>query len=208
MPVPSDPPIYHITHVDNLPGIMQAGCVWSDARRVRSNLQVTNIGYSHIKQRRLTRPVPVAAKGMLGDYVPFNFCPRSVMLYVVSRGHVDYSAGQNAIVHLVSTVRTAIHTGRPWAFTDRHADLRHAEYHDDLKDLGEVAWDVMPLRWWNDPPVNQELRQAEFLVHDRFRFDAVTEIGVIHEGMAGQVRSLLAPSVHRPAVHVRPDWYY
>ena len=73
MPVPSDPPIYHITHVDNLPGIMQAGCVWSDARRVRSNLQVTNIGYSHIKQRRLTRPVPVAAKGMLNDYVRSTF---------------------------------------------------------------------------------------------------------------------------------------
>jgi hypothetical protein len=141
----ADPAIFHITHIDNLPGIMRDGCLWSDARRIRQNLPVTNIGYQHIKQRRLTRPVPVAAQGMLGDYVPFNFCSRSVMLYVVNKGHKDYGRGQDEIVHLVSTVQTAIATGRPWAFTDRHADLRHAAYYDDLADLGEVAWPVMPL---------------------------------------------------------------
>jgi hypothetical protein len=205
MSVPHDPPIYHITHIDNLPSIIQAGCVWSDARRVSHGFAVTNIGYSHIKQRRLARPVPVAARGMLGEYVPFNFCPRSVMLYVCNKGHANYGGGQNQIVHLVSTVRTAMSTGRPWAFTDRHADLRHATYYADLKDLGEVAWQVMPLQWWNEPET-QELRQAEFLVHDWFRWDAVLQIGVISETVATRVRSLLPAQT--PTVHVRPEWYY
>jgi hypothetical protein len=207
MVVPSDPRIYHITHVDNLPGIHRDGCLWSDAQRIRRRLQVANIAYLHIKQRRLRRPVPVAAKGMLGEYVPFNFCPRSVMLYAVHRGHGDYSNGQSDIVHLVSTVRRAISTGRPWAFTDRHADLLYADYYDDLSDLGEVAWDVMPLIWWNDDELKSR-RQAEFLVHDWFRWDAVLEIGVIDDTMAARVRSLLPQSVQNPAVVVRQDWYY
>lgn len=84
---------------------------------------MTNIGHMHIKQRRLSRRVPAAAGGMLGDYVPFNFCPRSVMLFRVNKGHQDYPGGQEEVIHLVSTVQTAIATGQPWAFTDRHAEL-------------------------------------------------------------------------------------
>ena len=136
-------PIYHITHVDNLPGIIKAGRLWSDKQRISRGIAATNIGYSHIKQRRLTREVPVAAQGMLGEYVPFNFCPRSVMLYVIFRGHADYRSGQTPIVHLVSSVEAAMQVGRPWAFTDRHADLSYAQYFDDWQCKNRINWRVM-----------------------------------------------------------------
>lgn len=208
MLVPDDPKIFHITHIDNLPRILAAGCLWSDARRVRMGLEVHNIGYLHIKARRRERPVgEVAAGGKLGDYVPFNFCPRSVMLYKVHRGHDDYRAGQDGIVHLVSTARTAVATGRPCAFTDRHADVRYAAYYDDFADLGKVDWGVMHRKYWNEDEIS-ELRQAEFLVHDWFRWDAFLEIGVIDEAMADRVRSLLGSSVRGPTVNVQPQWYY
>jgi hypothetical protein len=93
--IPQDPAIYHITHVTNLVGILRDGCLWSDSQRIARSLQTTNIGYTHIKQRRLRRPVPVAALGVLGDYVPFNFCYRSVMLYALRGGHEDYAGGQD-----------------------------------------------------------------------------------------------------------------
>jgi hypothetical protein len=111
--VPTNPPIFHITHVENLASIAAHGCLWSDSQRIARNLRTRNIGYSHIKQRRLNRLVAASAGGMLGDYVPFNFCPRSVMLYVVSRGHTDYEGGQDEIVHLTSTVKTAMMFGHP-----------------------------------------------------------------------------------------------
>jgi hypothetical protein len=79
--VPLNPPIFHITHVENLPSIVAHGCLWSDSQRIARNLETTNIGYSHIKQRRLNRLVTAGVGGKLGDYVPFNFCPRSVMLF-------------------------------------------------------------------------------------------------------------------------------
>jgi hypothetical protein len=157
-------PIYHITHVDNLPSIVAHRCLWSDAQRIAQGIQNVNIGHSHIKQRRLTRAVPVAAKGVLGDYVPFNFCNRSVMLFPIHRNSVvGYAEGQEPIVHLVSSIETARASGKPWAFTDRHADVAYARYFDDLSHLAEVDWSVMPLIYWSGV---KEERQAEFLVHD------------------------------------------
>lgn len=78
--VPTHPPIFHITHVDNLAGILREGGLWCDAQRIARSIGHTNIGLLHIKQRRMNRPVVTHAGGKLGDYVPFNFCPRSVML--------------------------------------------------------------------------------------------------------------------------------
>ncbi|MCC6553858.1 MAG: DUF4433 domain-containing protein [Polyangiaceae bacterium] len=204
---PSDSKIFHITHLDNLQSIVNAECLWSDAQRILQGFSSTNIGHKHIKQRRLTRPVPVAAGGMLGDYVPFNFCPRSVMLYVVHRGHLDYGGGQEEVVHLVSTIQAAIATGRPWAFTDRHAELHYAEYFDDLSRLDEVDWSVMPRTYWSDPPV-KEKRQAEFLVHDWFPWSAIRWIGTSNSRVARQVEALLGPAAHKPRVTEEPQWYY
>jgi hypothetical protein len=203
--VPTNPPIFHITHVENLASIIAHGCLWSDSQRIARNLDTTNIGYSHIKQRRLNRLVTAGSGGKLGDYVPFNFCPRSVMLYVVSRGHVDYSGGQDEIVHLVSSVNTATSLGKPWAFTDRHADLAYATYFASLGELSEVDWNVMPLAYWAGDDV-KERRQAEFLVHTSFPWAAVERIGVKNAVVAAKVQALLAGRA--PTVAVQPDWYY
>jgi hypothetical protein len=203
-----DRPIYHITHKDNLPGILRATRIWCDAQRIRQGLPCTNIGYSHIKARRLKRRVEVAAGGMLGDYVPFNFCYRSVMLFVISRRHRDYQSGQGPVVHLVSTVGAAIDSGRPWAFTDRHAELGYAVYAADIAQEGIVDWSVMPLTRWAYPPVRREKRQAEFLVHDWFPWSAIQQIGVHDDQVAAEVMQILASAAHRPEVTVEPAWYY
>lgn len=168
----------------------------------------TNIGCSHIKERRMKRPVLVAAGGTLGQYVPFNFCPRSVMLYVVSQGHENYSGGQQPIVHLVSSVQTGIATGRPWFFTDRHADLEYAQQIGSLDALDKVDWQVMPLQQWGSNTETKEKRQADFLMHDWCPWTAITGIGVIDETIAGQIIKILAGVDHRPQVAVRRDWYY
>jgi hypothetical protein len=158
MTVPSDPPIFHVTHVDNLPGILREGGLWCDRQRVARQLESTNIGHVHIKERRLRRSVTTRAGGTLGDYVPFNFCPRSVMLFAVHKGHPDYAGGQEGVVHLVSTVSRAVSLGRAWAFTDRHAELAHALHFDDLAKLSEVPWHVMREQYWS---AVKEERQAE-----------------------------------------------
>ena len=83
MPPPTEPKIYHIVHVDRLASIVTDGALWSEAvlqRRARSG---TTIGMGTIKQRRLTTPVKCRPGLNVGDCVPFYFCPRSVMLYMI-----------------------------------------------------------------------------------------------------------------------------
>jgi hypothetical protein len=202
---PVDPKIFHITHVENLPGIIAAGGLWSDHQTENRGLQPVNIAHQHIKARRRTRTVNTASGGMLADYVPFNFCPRSVMLYAIHCGHLDYDGGQNAVVHLVSSVQQAIATGRPWVFTDRHAELAHAQQYTDLRHLDQVTWSAMPRPRWTDV---KEVRQAEFLVRDFFDRRAIVEVVARTEAMAALVSTAFSNVEDPPTVVVQPKWYY
>jgi hypothetical protein len=203
--IPSNPQIFHITHVGNVASIIAHGCLWSESQRIARGLATTNIGYSHIKQRRLNRPVKTAFGRRLGDYVPFNFCPRSVMLYVVAQGHSDYTGGQDDIVHLVSCVNTAVALRKPWAFTELHADLAYASFYSSLDKLSEVDWKVMPLKYWSNDDTKQK-RQAEFLVYESFPWSAVELIGVKNAATAAKLHAVISGG--RPTIAVRPDWYY
>jgi hypothetical protein len=101
-PPPSNPCVYHITHVSNLPRIIAAGGLVSDAAILKAGGPAASIGMSNIKQRRLS--LPTCHPGVnVGDCVPFYFCPRSIMLYVIHcANHPDltYRGGQGPIVHL------------------------------------------------------------------------------------------------------------
>jgi hypothetical protein len=182
---------YHSTHVDNLGGMIQEGRLRCDAQRISRSLVMTNIGYSHIKERRMRHHVTVAAGGTLENYVPFNFCSHSVLLYVVAQGQENYSSGQRRTVHLASSIQAALATGRPWFFTDRHGDLGYASQFDTLDRLDEVNWSVMPLAYWSDPEVKGR-RQAEFQVHDWCPWSAIEGIGVMDRALMQQLGTVLA----------------
>src|SRR5438094_4220821 len=82
--MPAEPKIYHITHVDNLPRILEAGVLWSDAKRLELGIDCEIVGMSSIKQRRIQELSVSCHPGTkVGHYVPFYFCPRSVMLYIL-----------------------------------------------------------------------------------------------------------------------------
>lgn len=81
---PAQPKIYHITPVENLSSIIADGGLWSDATMVARGGPAASIGLSRIKERCLNKIEVYCHQGtMVGDYVPFYFCPRSVMLYLL-----------------------------------------------------------------------------------------------------------------------------
>lgn len=165
-----------------------------------------NIGYSHIKQRRLLRPVNVAAGGMIGQYVPFNFSPRSVMLYVIHRGHADFQGGQDCVLHLISDTETISLSNEHCFFTDIHADLDYAEQIDDFSRLAELdIQKIINEKYWQD---FKEEKQAEFLAYESVQWHTVKRIGVKSQAVADDVNLLLQSAQHKPVVQVRPEWYY
>ena len=87
MNVPNAPKIYHIVHVDRLESIIADGFLWSDGEVQRRAPPGTTIGMSAIKERRLNE-LFLASHPLLtvGHCVPFYFCPRSIMLYLIHQG--------------------------------------------------------------------------------------------------------------------------
>ncbi len=119
----------------------------------------------------------------------------------------DYGGHESSIIHLVSTITTATHSGRAWAFTDRHAELAYALYYDNLAELARVNWSVMPLDVWRDQEI-KETRQAEFLVHDTFPWTCIRWMGVHNPTVAQAVTAVLNQAPHKPRIEVKPNWYY
>lgn len=149
---------------------------------------------------------------MVADYVPFYFAPRSPMLYTIYKGNVEgYEQGQRPVVHLVSAVEDAVALGKPWCFTDGHAEMAFSRFFDDLKDLDKIDWSVMKSKMWNDTdaqPDRKRKRQAEFLVHDFFPWSAIGAIGVIDADVESEVLNLIGKNPHQPQVVVKRNWYY
>lgn len=76
IPVPAQPKICHITHADNLAAIVSEGVLLSDATMLARGGPSVPIGMSAIKKRRVEEIVVSCHPGtMVGDYVPFYFCP-------------------------------------------------------------------------------------------------------------------------------------
>ena len=205
--------IFHITHLDNFPSILKDQCLWSDCDLLKSQNRRTVIGFDTIKRRRLEElPVSCHPSTNVGHYVPFYFCPRSPMLYVIHcrNAELTYQAGQDRIAHLVSRIDIAIENaaGRPWAFSDGNAGARYARFSNDLLQFDHfVDRNAVQATYWSDPTV-KERKQAEFLVHQQFPWTGFLTIGVINQSVADEVRRLLASQVHRPEVAVKRDWYF
>jgi hypothetical protein len=219
MPVPQQPKIYHICHVDRLPSIVADGWLWCDGEIARRAPAGTTIGMNAIKQRRLEELSLATHPGLhVGECVTFYFCARSVMLYLIYQGNhpeLTYRGGQGPIIHLEADLRAAVTWAdsepRRWAFTLSNAGAYYFEDRADLAQLGEINWDAVAARQWSGrsiSPAVKEGKQAEFLLEHSFPWHLVERIGVHSDAIYAQTLRALPPDGHRPAVEVRRDWYY
>ena len=210
-PVPTSPKIYHIVPVDNLGSIVADGCLWPDAKMANRRGAVI-IGNNEIKSDRLRLSVSCHASTHVGDYVPFYFCPRSVMLYVIYKGNhpnVAYRGGQSPVVHLVADLHEvldwAFQVKRRWAFTDINAANRAADFYNDPSQLDQLNWDAIAARLWTSC---RDHKMAEFLMHEGFPWELIHEIGVYSEDTGRRAIAAFGESRHRPPVRVKREWYY
>ncbi len=212
--MPKKPLIYHITHVDNLTSVINDYGLWSDAQMIKKGKKTECIGMSEIKQRRLKLPVSCYRGDCVGDYVPFYFCPRSVMLYIIHMGnHVSltYRGGQRQIIHLeadmIEVVRWANGSGCRWAFTLSNAGANYTEFCNSLEQLNEIDWEAVGSNNFSDRHV-KEGKQAEYLLHGYFPWNLIRRIGVYSPETRSIVLESITNAKHRPVVEVMRNWYF
>lgn len=207
--------IYHITHRNNLSTICREGHLWSDKIVRQRALSLQSIGMSTIKERRLTKiAVDCHPNSYVGEYVPFYFCPRSIMLYLLyKKNHPDihYQGSQQDIIHLQTNVQEVLNWAQqnttPWAFSDTNAGAKHAKFSKVAQDLALLHWDDIAKRNWANPKV-KAAKQAEFLVFKAFPFHLIKTIGIADKRIKPFVTQCLQDTPYQPRISIEPAWYY
>jgi ssDNA thymidine ADP-ribosyltransferase, DarT len=212
---PDRPKIYHITHIDNLPSIATGMGLVSDAQRIATDLSCSVVGMSTIKQRRLEEiEVTCHPSTMVGQYVPFYFCPRSIMLYILRMANhpdVSYRGGQPSIVHLQADFHQVIAWANsntvPWAFSSGNAGSRLTSFYNDPTQLSAIDWNAVASTDFRDAKT-KEGKQAEFLLFNVFPWTLIEKVGTIDSTIATRVKQALVTLGHQPTIAVEPTWYF
>ena len=212
MVVPTAAKIYHIVHVDRLPSIIAEGQLWCDAEMIQRGEVGTSIGIPSIKQSRLDRALNSYPKLRVGDCAPFYFCPRSIMLYVISKANspdLSYRGGQGPIIHLEADLLQAVAwanaNNRRWVFTTSNAGSSYFDDYADIAYLSKMDWDAVHARYWQD---RSHGKQAEFLMEKSFPWHLVTSIGVRSAKIRDEILEATSGSNSSPPVQIKLDWYY
>jgi hypothetical protein len=213
MPVPAQPKIYHIVHIDNLASIAGDGCLWSDSA-MGEREGGTVIGMGRIKHRRLGLPVSCHEGTKVGEYVPFYFCPRSIMLYVIhcaNHPELAYRGGQQPIVHLEADLHKVVQWAeaneRRWAFSLSNAGAFYTQFRTGLDRLDVINWNAVAATNFRAADV-KEAKQAEFLVQNSFPWHLIEKVGVYSESIATRVSAAIQGAAHRPQIEMKRGWYY
>ena len=223
MPVPNPVRLFHITAIANLPRICAAGMLVAKKRSADAGIDYQNIAHKGAQGARAIRALPDPPGGVVHDYVPFYFAPRSPMLRAIEGGKVaDCQWRQADIIHFETTVTRVTAGGKPFVFFDRNATLPYSQPYTDLARLDAVAWDLLTeypqldgfCKYWHDRPAvarhadRMERRQAEFLVKDAVDLTQLTRLGVVDEQRAAQVSTILEAARVDLRVDVMRDWYF
>jgi hypothetical protein len=132
-------PVFHMTHVDNLVNILKEGKLLAK-NQVKAQQRIS-IASEDVQSRREKRLVSKPPGGVLHDYVPFYFAPRSPMLYCNHRGSIPNAYNPADIIYLVTTAQE-IEAKKAVVFFDRHAVLNYAICFNQLKDLDKIDWRI------------------------------------------------------------------
>lgn len=213
LPDPFQIPIYHITHIDNLPRIIKSNGLWCDAERLKQGWDSINIAHKSLKERRMNTPVWIGTDtGVLGDYVPFYFCNRSPMLYAIKNGQIaGYEGFQSSIIYIVSSVGKILSGNRKWCFTDGHAVEAITEFFDDIKGLEKIDWNLINHWSWrntDDDNDRKRRKQAEFLVKESCPLSMFEKIAVYDKKHKELAENILASQKITIDVIIENKWYY
>lgn len=199
-------------HLDRLGSLIQNGYLWCDQEVRRFEAIGTTIGMDRIKERRLTSSLTSHPDLNVGQCVPFYFCPRSIMLYIIHRGNdpeMTYLDGQSPIVHLEFDLYSAVSwvnsQGLRWAFTLSNAGSYFFEDRCNLAQLDEIDWEAVQARNWRSC---KEGKQAEFLAERYFPWALVERIGVYNTTAYQQTSNIITSGAHRPSLEIKAEWYY
>lgn len=217
--------IFHITAIDNLEMICQQGALLSKTKSEQLGLQYHNIAHGGAQGTRSIKSVNNPPGGLIHEFVPFYFAPRSPMLSAIHHGQVkNCSYDQTGIIYFETTIELARQNGlQDFVFYDRNATLDYSRSFIDLNLLANaIDWFTLTetprldgfCKYFMNSHANpkyvdrMEKRQAEFLIKECVPLNWITRIGVINQAKEQEVNAILVKNGVNLTVDVMADWYF
>ncbi|MFZ2948064.1 MAG: DarT ssDNA thymidine ADP-ribosyltransferase family protein, partial [Desulfuromonadaceae bacterium] len=202
--------VYHFTHIENLPMILEHGLL-STNEKVTRGIDHQVIAYNGIQCRRAEMEITCAPGGLVHDYVPLYFCIRSPMLNAVISNKI---ADEQFIVYLEFPI--SIMSRYNCVFTDASANTAAApNFYSDPVQLDQIDWEAVATWKWAgkyDVDFQQPVRQrkmAELLVHSQLPICEVSRVVVWNESIRDSVFSMFDEyEITRPSVILGGKEYY
>lgn len=222
--MPTPVRLFHITALKNLEAICQQKALISKNRVGNHGINYQSIAHTGAQGARSRRSVPNPPGGLLHDFVPFYFAPRSPMLSAIESGKVDgCQLKQENIIYFETTVANIARFKLEFVFYDRNATYSYSKPYTDLDLLNSVIdWELLTERPALDGyckyffDKHQDIkyvdrmakRQAEFLIKDEFPLDCVSRVGVIDRNKQDEVNRILFKHKLKLKVDIMTDWYF
>ena len=202
---------YRITHINNLPLLLQNGIV--NKHHLNADNNYVEIGNPAIIDVRSTTPVKISNYGMIGDYVPFYFTPKSIMLFNIVTGYWHPKVPQrnrNEIV-VIRCLIADLATLPQWFFTDGQGNDMVSNHYSNLANLSEIDWHSIQKSDFSksDGDYDRPRRyQAEFLVHGQIPLTSIESLNVFNNQTREDIIQILSQNNINLAVNIQPQYFF
>lgn len=203
---------YRIIHIQNLSYILEQGMV--SKQHPQANAAYIQIGNPEIIDVRSNTAVRIEGYGDIGEYVPFYFTPRSMMLYNIVTGYrsplVPKRNREEIVVIrcLIEQLATLDH----WFFTNGQGNDFISKHFHDLDKLSEIDWESIQQSNFSksDGDFDRPRRyQAEFLVRHVVPLSHIESLHVYNETAKATVEKMLeAKKILNFGVQITPTYFF
>jgi len=196
-----------MTHIKNIPHILDNGIVHSSS--VRANPNYLPIGDGSLINSRNNFILNNGRR--LGDYIPFYFGVRTPMLYVIQNGfNLVTPMAAEEVVYCVSSVQKILDLQLEFVFTDGHAvDGFSSQYTNaDVGNINNlIDRKAIDAKYWIDENDldRKRRKEAEFLVLGDIPKTAILGYITFNENAKS---TLVSYGVNESIILIKSEYYF
>ena len=203
---------YRISHIQNIQHILQNGLCTKHHPKASANF--INIGNTEIIGVRDDMPVRLKGYGNIGEYVPFYFTPKSMMLFNIITGHrqpIVPKQRKEDIIVIRCLIKDISKAGR-FFFTDGQANEKTLTTHyDDLAALDNIDWSIIQRGDFKKEAADTDKTrryQAEFLVFHHVPVNYIESINVYNDKAGTFVHKEMAKTDLLIPIRVVKEYFF
>jgi hypothetical protein len=200
-----------MTHVDNIPHILEFGITHRNSENANPNY--VSIGDRSLIDNRNSKKVNFDTESIiLGDFIPFYFGFRTPMLYVIQKGGnlVPRKIAPDSIIYCVTSLQKMLDSSVDFYFTDGHATNNFTKFYKNeiLFEIDKlIDFQAINNKYWideNDLDLKRR-KEAEFLVKNDLPKDAIIGFVCFNESAKNR---LLEIGVDSSLIVIKPNYYF